>query len=161
MTPGCLFPISLIVLFQEFPLMRWLNFRNFLRGLICFRKNFLGRMLAATIVIILNHFRELNSSFDEIYYISRPVSHTDYVWWKNGFLESVRKLSGLYTKLSEESFQPTFSCSELIIEILGVRREICSKATIKTRERCHRERFVNSEHISHLVLVFMLLTLNK
>ena len=34
--------------------------------------------------------------------------------------------------------------------------EICSKLTIKTPERL----FVNFEHISHLVLVFLLLTLN-
>ena len=40
----------------------------------------------------------------------------------------------------------------------GKRCEICSKLTIKTPER----RFiVNLEHISHLFLVFLLLTLNK
>ena len=43
------------------------------------------------------------------------------------------------------------------------RREICSKLTIKIPERRHC-RFgvliVNFEHISHLVLVFPLLTLN-
>ena len=36
--------------------------------------------------------------------------------------------------------------------------EICSKLTIKTPER--RQFIVNFEHISHLVLVFLLLTLN-
>ena len=44
------------------------------------------------------------------------------------------------------------------------RCEICSKLTIKTPERCHLRRsgvfIVNFEHISHLVLVFLLLTLN-
>ena len=43
--------------------------------------------------------------------------------------------------------------------------EICSKLTIKTPERRHLRRsgvfIVNFEHISHLVLVFLLLTLNK
>ena len=42
--------------------------------------------------------------------------------------------------------------------------EICSKLTIKTPERCHWRRsdvfIVNFEHISHLVLVFLLLALN-
>ena len=44
------------------------------------------------------------------------------------------------------------------------RREICSKLTIKTKERFqwgHSGVFiVNFEYISHLVLVFLLLTLN-
>ena len=43
--------------------------------------------------------------------------------------------------------------------------EICSKLTIKTRERrCWRRSgvsIVNFEHISHLALVFLLLTLSK
>ena len=45
------------------------------------------------------------------------------------------------------------------------RCEICSKLTINTPERRHCRRsgvfIVNFEHISHLVLVFLLLTLNK
>ena len=44
------------------------------------------------------------------------------------------------------------------------RCEICPKLTIKTPERRHWRHsgvfIVNSEHISHLVLVFLLLTLN-
>ena len=44
------------------------------------------------------------------------------------------------------------------------RREICSKLTRKIPERRHWRRsvifIVNFEHISHLVLVFLLLTLN-
>ena len=42
--------------------------------------------------------------------------------------------------------------------------EICSELTIKIPERRHWRRsgifIVNFEHISHLVLVFLLLTLN-
>ena len=42
--------------------------------------------------------------------------------------------------------------------------EICSKLTIKIPERCQWRysgiSIVNSEHISHLVLMFLLLTLN-
>ena len=45
------------------------------------------------------------------------------------------------------------------------RCEKCSKLTIKTLERCYWCRsgvsFVNCEHISHLFLVFLLLTLSK
>ena len=42
------------------------------------------------------------------------------------------------------------------------RCEICSKLTIKTPERRRSGVFiVNFEHISHLVLVFLLLTLSK
>ena len=44
------------------------------------------------------------------------------------------------------------------------RCEICSKLTIKTPERSHWRRssvfIVNFEHISHLALVLLLLTLN-
>ena len=42
------------------------------------------------------------------------------------------------------------------------RCEICSKLTIKTPERRRRSGvfIVNFEHISHLVLVFLFLTLN-
>ena len=45
------------------------------------------------------------------------------------------------------------------------RCEICSKLTIKTPERRHWRRsgvfIVNCEHISHFVLVFLLLTLDR
>ena len=45
------------------------------------------------------------------------------------------------------------------------RCEICSKLTIKTQERLHWCRsgvfIVSFEHISHLVLVFLLLTLSR
>ena len=46
----------------------------------------------------------------------------------------------------------------------STRCEICSKLTIKTPERCQWRRsgvfIVNFGHISHLVIVFLLLTLN-
>ena len=45
------------------------------------------------------------------------------------------------------------------------RCELCSKITIKTPEQLHWRRsgvfIVNFEHISHLVLVFLLLTLTR
>ena len=43
--------------------------------------------------------------------------------------------------------------------------EICSKLTLKIPEQCHWRRsdifIANFEHISHLVLVFLLLTLSR
>ena len=45
------------------------------------------------------------------------------------------------------------------------RCETCSKLTIKTPERCHSSRsvvfIVNFDHISHLLLLLLLLNLNK
>ena len=45
------------------------------------------------------------------------------------------------------------------------RHKICSKLTIETPERCQWHHYgvfmANFEHISHLVLVFLLLTLNR
>ena len=58
------------------------------------------------------------------------------------------------------------TCSKLTIETLeqGL-KEICSKLTIKTPERrqwrCSSVFIVNFEHISHLDLMFLLLTLNR
>ena len=61
--------------------------------------------------------------------------------------------------------QPAFTCSKLTTEILEQGVEICSKLTIKTPERNRWRRFgvffVNFENISHLVLMFLLLTLSK
>ena len=49
--------------------------------------------------------------------------------------------------------------------ITRTRSEICSKLTMKIPERGHWRRsgtfIVNFEHISHLVLVFLLLTLSR
>ena len=60
--------------------------------------------------------------------------------------------------------QPGFTCSKLTKENQNRVCEIWSKLTIKIPERCHWRRsgifIVNFEHISHLVLVFLLLTLN-
>ena len=48
---------------------------------------------------------------------------------------------------------------------IRIRWEICSKLTMKIPERRHWRRsaifIVNFEHIPHLVLVFLLLTLNR
>ena len=60
--------------------------------------------------------------------------------------------------------QPAPICSKLTIETLD-QTEICSKLTVKTTKQRHWRRsgvfIVNFEHISHLVLVFLLLTFNR
>ena len=61
--------------------------------------------------------------------------------------------------------QPAFTCLKLIeARSTRTRCEICSKLTMKIPERCQLRRsgifIVNFEHISHLVLVFLLLILN-
>ena len=70
--------------------------------------------------------------------------------------------------LQKLATQPAFTCSKLTIETLeqGLgTRKICSKLTIKIPEQPQWRRsgifIVNFEHVSHLVLVFLLLTLNR
>ena len=136
--------------------------------LICFRKHFLGRMLPARIVIILNHLRELNSSFDEIYYISGPVSHRNYLWWKQVYNEEIFGISQETKWVIYQIIGRKFSANIFLLKVnnRNTRGKVWNlfKGKVKTRERCHRHHsdvFVNFEHISHLVLLFTLLTLNK
>ena len=60
--------------------------------------------------------------------------------------------------------QLTFTCSKSKLEILEQGVKYVQKLTTKTPERCQSRCsgvfIVNFEHISHLVLVFLLLTLN-
>ena len=71
-------------------------------------------------------------------------------------------LRPLKKDLGKDFTQSAFACT---IEYTRTRCEICSKLTIKLPERRHWRRsgvfIVNFEHISHLVLVFLLLTLNR
>ena len=64
-----------------------------------------------------------------------------------------------------EAIQPAITCSKLTKETLEQRCEISSKLTMKTPERRHWCRSIvfifNFEHISHLVLVFLSLTLSR
>ena len=58
--------------------------------------------------------------------------------------------------------QPAIACSKLTIETLEQGVKYVQKLTIKTPERRRSGVFiVNFEHISHLVVVFLLLTLSK
>ena len=65
--------------------------------------------------------------------------------------------------------QKTFPAGIYLLKVNNrntrIRCEICSKLTIKTPERRHWRSsgvfIVNFEHISHLVLVFLLLTLSR
>ena len=74
------------------------------------------------------------------------------IWWIPSFLQKTI------------TFQLTFTCSKSTIKKTRKRCEICSKLTIKTSEPRQWRRsalFVSFQHISHLPLVFLLLTLNK
>ena len=65
--------------------------------------------------------------------------------------------------------QIVFKAGNCMLQVINIntraRCEICSKLTINTPERRQWRRFsvfiVNFEHVSHLVLVFLLLTLSK
>ena len=68
-------------------------------------------------------------------------------------------------KISQHKFPAGIYLLKVNNRNTRTRCEICSKLTINTPERRHWRRscvfIVNFEHISHLVLVFLLLTLNK
>ena len=65
--------------------------------------------------------------------------------WRNKIMDTANNPAGIYL-LKINTMNTRIRC------------EICSKLTIKTSER--RQAFiVNFEHISHLILVFLLLTL--
>ena len=65
---------------------------------------------------------------------------------------------------AENTTQPVFTCSKLIIETLEQGVKYVPKLIIKTPERRQLRRsgvfIVNFEHIPHLVLMFPSLTLN-
>ena len=68
------------------------------------------------------------------------------------------------TIVKKNTSQLSFTCSKSINRNTRKRCETCSKLTIKTPERRRRRSgvfIVNYEHISHLFLVLLLLTLNK
>ena len=96
-----------------------------------------------------------------------------YLYFPNNFknIKDHIKLQNLFP-INGNSFQRKPNLIPAGIYLLKVnnrntrtRCEICSKLTINTPERRHWRRsgffIVNFEHISHLVLVFLLLTLNK
>ena len=77
----------------------------------------------------------------------------------------VRKLHFMQKETDvSNQFQASIYLLKLSNRNTRARCEICSKLTIKTPERHQWHRsgvfIVNFEHISHLVLVFLLLTLN-
>ena len=74
------------------------------------------------------------------------------------------RIIGLGLPLLAASYPPGICLLKVNNRNTRTRCEICSKLTIKTPGRRHWRRsgvfIVNFEHISHLVLVFLLLTLN-
>ena len=69
------------------------------------------------------------------------------------------------SRLAIKQAQSAITCSKLTIETLEQGVKYVLKLMIKTPERRHWRRsgifIVNFEHISHLVLVFLLLTLSR
>ena len=70
-----------------------------------------------------------------------------------------------FTKSSQYRYPPGIYLLKVNNKSTRIKCEICSKLTINTPERRHWRRsgvfIVKSEHISRLVLVFLLLTVNK
>ena len=97
--------------------------------------------------------------------ISGTIAHL--IFLKTWFIEMptkflIRFYIGHPSQPNSALSQPAFTCSKLSIET--EQGGIFSKLTIKTQER-HQWRssdvfIINCEHISHLVLVFLLLTLS-
>ena len=105
------------------------------------------------------------SRFQPSLYISKWVS---LAFHNSGLLTMNWNLVWYFTfirvLLKSSRPQLTFTCSNSTTEALEKRCEICSNLTIKTQERRHHRSsvfIVNSEHISHLFVVSLLLTLNK
>ena len=97
--------------------------------------------------------RELKRAAPDLFKKSRPDQ-------QSSTNETVDMSQAKKSQVSRrETTQPEFACPMLTIE-----KQICSKLTIKAPERRARRRsgafIFNFKHISHLVLVFLLLTLN-
>ena len=111
--------------------------------------------LFSQVTVSVNHkpiFGWIYTHFDR-YHLT-----TELAWFTYCFMD--------FTRFSQTGLnftsQVAFTCSKLTIETLEQRCEICSKLSIKTTERRRRSGVfnVNFEHISHLVPVFLWLTLN-
>ena len=95
------------------------------------------------------------------------------IWKRNDYLFDQLKIDyGLIfltmvalKRTIQYSTWPVFTCSKSTIANTKTMYEISSKLTIITTQRCHWRRsgvfIVNFELISHIILTFPLLTLNK
>ena len=110
------------------------------------------------------------TSIVQIILITPEQSSEDFLFWEywDGLSKWMSVGSNLWHKLSESDnwhTQLAFTCSKSTTETLEKGVKHSSKLTIKTPEWPHWQRFgifiVNFEHISHLFLVYILLTLNK
>ena len=97
------------------------------------------------------------------------VSHISHASPFSSLISSIHRLFLRDTPSSSTSFSSTYpSCNYMFkVDNRNTRKrcDICSKLTIKTSEQHHWHPsgvfIVNFEHISHLVLGFLLLTLSK
>ena len=108
-------------------------------------------------LVTLDHNCRSVISTSSFFYISSPC-HCQ--WFHAKQVSEIKIL-----KVDFLNFLPASSLLKFNNRDTTTRPEICSKLTIKTPERHQWRRpgvfIVNSEHISHLVLVSLLLTLNK
>ena len=110
------------------------------------------------------------TSIVQIILITPEQSSEDFLFWEywDGLSKWMSVGSNLWHKLSESDnwhTQLAFTCSKSTTETLEKGVKHSSKLTIKTPERPQWQRFgifiVNFEHISHFLLVYIVLTLNK
>ena len=132
-----------------------------------------------------------NQTFSEVFRGHRNVSDTGLKWVKIEFcytsetfsednlIKNCRRRIKLtfclmakwinHIKKMYSIFKCTVPASNYLLKVNNrntrARFELCSMLTIKTLERCHWRHsgvfIVNFEHISHLVLVFLLSTLSR
>ena len=103
-----------------------------------------------------------NPHWDLSHSVTRSTKHVMHknLEWSEKSVEIISESTSCY------STQSVITCSKLTIEKkLGQGVKICSKLTINTPERYKWRRsgvfIVNFEHISHLVLVSLLLPLSR
>ena len=99
----------------------------------------------------------MRSDLQKLKFFSQPISLTEILHQDENKKHNLSIVLWLNTNGHIlMTSQPVFTCSKLIIETL--------EEGVKYVQLCHWRRssifIVNFEHISHLVLVFLLLTLN-
>ena len=120
-----------------------------------------NRGLSATVKLRFTYKNSLIQRWD-----THEILIYDCIWWKYKKSKTLRLLKNIC--ISWKSFLPDNPAGIYLLKVnyrnTRTRYEICSKLTIKISGRRQWRRSgvltVNSEHISHLVLVFLLLTLN-
>ena len=129
--------------------------------------------------MILHHFADFNSFVPNVPFL-QPLKTSEKVFWRfqriqkgcigNKWVDLFRGNASFYSNcciILENIKKTTTGLANIYLFKVSNRNtrkscEICSKSIIKTTERLHNVvLIVNSEHVSHLFLKFLLLILNK